>query len=258
MGVCLPDMNSCTPKCKVCTGPNAGKAYECSDPCGCYKANNIQLYSWDGYDCVKGSGCAPYGGTNCSGVISYCFGVELRTTNTGPAGTTTNINNFSYAPVEALIGTQNGCPWYNSTLSLGSSITSAADPLYPTGYGWLWNLPTRNPSWVYGGKSHQLNPFGGTAQIGVQFYLNYANGGTSYIDTFGFIPVGNPQCLVQCCGCTPCSEYWGCPGFTYQRAQPAPSDELYGKIQVDMTKMIVVTRWTSGPNASTSYWTRIG
>lgn len=266
MGVCSPDMNSCTPKCKVCTGPNAGRAYDCLDPCGCYISNNIQAYTWNGYDCVKTNPCAPYGGSNCSGTIGYYFGVKIKTTNTGPAVTDEPRISDSTPQAYSLIGTKNGPPY--SSLYYTRSVTGINDPNYVAGYGWVWNLPTRSPSWVYGGKSHQLNYFSGTSQIGVQFFLSYANGGNSGVNTFGFQGVGNPQCLCTydsnsgiyhcCCGCQPCSIYWGCPGFSYEPPTPADPGTLYGKVLVEMDDLVVLTRWVSGPNEPTSYWTRIG
>ncbi len=250
MGVCAPDMNSCTPKCKVCTGPNAGKAYNCSDPCSCYNTPNYSPYSWNGTDCVTTGGpCAPLNGTNCTGTIGVYFGIKIRTENTGPADASTNISDTT-GPAYNMIGTQSG-PFYNNNTYYKGIIASG--PMPSIQYSWVWNLPTKIPVYAYGGTSYLINNFGGTAQIGIFPYLP---GG--YIDTFGFQGVGRPFCSLPCCGCTPCSEYWGCPGLTNATGSPAGEGELYGKIKVDLLDMVVIVRWISGPNESTSYWTRIG
>lgn len=257
MGVCAPDMNSCTPKCKVCTGVNAGKAYDCANPCSCYNSSGLQSYTWNGFDCIKQNECAPYSGTSCTGTLTVYFGWRAIADNTGPAATNGPDISDTTDKAYELIGTQAAAGYWTELNK--SVVLTANDPRFPVGYGWVFNLPTRNPVYNYNGKSYLLNRFGGTSQIGIQPYISFANGGTSYIDPFGFWGMGQgPFCILNCCGCTPCSLNFGCASGAGQIASPASTGELYGKVSVELVDMVVVARWTSGPNAATSYWTRIG
>lgn len=257
MGICAPDMNSCAPKCKICGGVNSGKVYNCGDPCSCYKSGNVNVYQWNGSDCVKANPCAPAApGSTCSGTLGVVIGFNISSAVTGVCAVTKPENRSSYDAVQAILGTQLPSPYSSGSLYFNFTVTSQTSSNYPTGYNWLWLLPTLDPSVKQGGSGWVLPGFGGDAIIRFFPYLTLAGGGNSGIqDTPYWFGLGQPSALVPCCGCTPCTLESGCPGPFQCCPVPASSGELYGKVRVQMNGIIVATRWLSGPNAATSVWT---
>jgi len=257
MGICPPDMNSCVPKCKICSGVNAGSVYNCADPCSCYSSSGVNLYSWNGYDCVKAGSCGPLTGTFCAGVIGMVIGFKTKTTNTGPG--LTNPGGFdNIDQVKAILGTQNPSPF--STLSYlyhERTITDNSDPDIPVGYGWITYTPFRVPESTVDERSYIFNPFGGN--ILTAFFVRLQGGGITQTgpSTLYWFPSGQASCVQPCCGCTPCTISSGCPGPFQCCPVPASSSELYGKGRWELVEMIVATRWISGANAATSVWTKM-
>jgi hypothetical protein len=258
MGICPPDMNSCVPKCKQCGGVNDGKVYNCESPCSCYSSNNINLYSFNGYDCVKEGSCGPMTGTFCAGTIGAVIGFRTECTNTGPGKTTPGI--FDTTPqVKAILGTQNASPF--STLSylyheLG--ITSNSDPDIPVGYGWITYTPFRVPTTATDEGSFVFSPFGGDG-IRAAFFFRLQGGGITSTgpSTLYWFNTSQASCVLPCCGCTPCTISSGCPGPFQCCPVPASSTELYGSGQWELKEIVAAVRWINGANAATSVWTRL-
>lgn len=257
MGVCGPNMNSCTPKCKLCTGPNAGSVYDCANPCECYPNYGTSGYVFQNGDCVPPGGpCWPYAtGSNCPGTLQVAVGAIIRNKNTGSAKTTDAISD-SYT----LVANGGNYPGYTWNLSF-----TANDPKYPPQVSWQWYLGGNfSPQYPVGNMSNMsISPgaYGSTTfNNSLRWFIRFADGsGSPSLE--GEQAVGEPDCIGDeiyqsvCCGCQPCSIYWGCPGTS--RADPVPADpaSLYGNMKIYIDKMIVRYKWLSGPNQNPNWTT---
>lgn len=243
MAICPADFNSCTEKCKLTYGPNAGVAYDCANPCACYPTYiDGARYTFQNGDCVAPSGCGnfPNGTNNCTGTLYIKVGADLRGDATGPAAKTPAVNN-DYNDVAALVGTSNDVPAFNWTLTV-----TANNGKFPPRVGWFWILAgvRFSPSIVYDTTTVVAsNPgsFGGTFFNSVQWYLQTADGAVSTNEFSYRQYIGNAECIAPCCGCTPCSPGGsGCPA-----CNPDCDVNLFGRLKVSIIRYIVIYKWSS-------------